>query len=137
MEAALNYGGLPNHAFHVFCVYPWVGLLREGFVGPALEVLDRCRISAGTVREVDDHTAIVERKPLHWVDDSLVSGEPVSELFRLADTQISVGDAVSVHWDFVCARLDRGQQALLSRNHDLHLAIANRELRAARLEPAH
>jgi hypothetical protein len=42
-------GGVPNHAFHVFCVYPWVGLLRQGFADHALEVIDRCRIRWGTV----------------------------------------------------------------------------------------
>jgi hypothetical protein len=138
VEDALNAGGVPNHAFHVFCVYPWVGLLREGFVGPALEVLDRCRISIGRVVEVDDpDLAAVERHPLRWVDDHLVPGDPVVEPFRLPDQSLSAGDTVSLHWDFVCSRLERRQSAALSKNHDLHLTIANRELRAARLEPTH
>ncbi|MGD2042798.1 MAG: DUF6390 family protein [Acidimicrobiia bacterium] len=137
VEDALNAGGVPNHAFHVFCVYPWVGLLREGFVGPALEVLDRCRISIGRVVEVDDQLAVVERHPLRWVDDRLVAGELVNEPFRLPGETLSVGETVSLHWDYVCSRLNRRQAAALSHNHDLHLAIANRELRSARLEPAH
>jgi hypothetical protein len=137
VEAALNAGGIPNHAFHVFCVYPWVGLLREGFVGPALEVLDRCRISIGKVVEVDDRVAVVERRPLGWVDDRLGAGKPVIEPFRLPDQSLSIGDTVSLHWDFVCSRLERKQAAVLSRNHDLHMTIANQELRTARLEPAH
>ena len=38
LEASVA-GGLPNHAFHVFCVYPWVGMLKAGSGGPALEVI--------------------------------------------------------------------------------------------------
>lgn len=136
VEDAINAGGVPNHAFHVFCVYPWVGLLREGFVAPAVDVLDRCRISAGRVVEVDDQLALIEREPLRWVDDHLVPGDPVVEPFRLPRETLSRGDTVSLHWDFVCARLDRRQTSALWRNHDIHLAIANRELRTARLEPS-
>ena len=136
VEDALNAGGLPNHAFHVFCVYPWVGLLREGFIGPALEVLDRCRIGIGKVVEVDHRWAVVERHPLRWVDERLVPGDLLVEPFRLPEERLSVGDRVSLHWDFVCSRLSRHQAGALARNHDRHLAIANRELRTARLEPA-
>lgn len=136
VEDALIAGGVPNHAFHVFCVYPWVGLLREGFVAPALEVLDRCRISTGKVVGHHDGIAEVERQPLRWIDDTLLPGEPVTEPFRSPDEKLSVGDTVSLHWDFICSRLDRRQAAALARNHEFHLAIANRELRAARLEPA-
>lgn len=136
VEDALNAGGVPNHAFHVFCVYPWVGLLREGFVGPALEVLDRCRISLGTVVESDDALTMVRRRPLRWIDDHLVTGEPAIEPFRSSGEDLTAGDTVSLHWDFVCQRLDPRQSAALTRTHDLHMAIANQELRAARLEPA-
>lgn len=135
VEEALNAGGLPNHAFHVFCVYPWVGLLRQGFVGPALEVLDRCRISTGTVISTGDGLVVVRRRPLVWVDDRLTSGDPAEEVFRPSSDDLSAGDMVSLHWDFVCRKLDRGQADALMRYHDRHLMIANQELRSARLEP--
>lgn len=136
VEKAVNEGGAPNHAFHVFCVYPWVGLLREGFVGPSLEVLDRCRIGWGTVIGVGE-VVTVSRSPLVWEDDSLRHGLPVEEPFRPPPgVELSVGDQVSVHWDFVCERLVAAEATRLRRIHDRHLAIANRELRKARLEPA-
>jgi hypothetical protein len=47
---ALNAGGRPTHSFHVFCIYPWVGLLQSGIVEQALDVLDRCRIRWGEVK---------------------------------------------------------------------------------------
>src|SRR5581483_8202771 len=42
-------GAVPHHSFHVFCVYPWTGLLRAGRSEPSLHVLDRCRIGWGRV----------------------------------------------------------------------------------------
>jgi Family of unknown function (DUF6390) len=137
VENALNGGGLPNHAFHVFCVYPWVGLLREGFVGPSLRVLDRCRISWGTVVSVEGGLAVVGRRPLVWEDDSLSQGGPVEEPYRIPpELVIWPGNIVSLHWDFVCDRLGRDGLAHLRSVHDKHLAIANTELTAARSEPA-
>jgi len=134
---ALNAGGMPNHAFHVFCVYPWVGLLREGFIAPSLEVLDRCRISWGSVNRIDGLIAEVRRHPLRWVDDSLVIGEAIVEPFRVAsDLQLKVGDQVALHWDFICGVLGEDQSSRLMRVHAHHLAIANNELRVARLEPS-
>ena len=135
VEAALNSGGVPNHAFHVFCVYPWVGLLREGFVGPSLQVLDRCRVTWGTVVSAGE-LAVVLRRPLVWEDDQLNPGEPAEEPFRVpAGLHLSAGDQVSIHWDFVCDRLEENALHRLMAVHDHHLDIANRELRGGRLEP--
>lgn len=137
VEAALNRGGSPNHAFHVFCVYPWVGLLREGFASPAVDVLNRCRISRGEVVANQDGLVLVRRRPLAWVDHALVEGEPADEVFRSVVPGLTVGDRVSLHWDYVCQRLEPGQERMLASSHDRHLAIANDELRVSRLEPAH
>lgn len=135
---ALNEGGSPNHAFHVFCVYPWVGLLREGFVEPAVQVLDRCRISRGrVVRSEDDGWAVVSSRRLAWIDDRLIESEPTDDLFKTSLVGLEPGDLVSLHWSYVCQRLDRRRAEALQSSHDRHLEIANRELRRARLEPAH
>jgi hypothetical protein len=134
---ALNSGGLPNHAFHVFCVYPWVGLLKEGFIGPSLEILDRCRIGWGSVRSVSDGLALVSRQPLLWVGDSLVLSDPIVEPFRPPfGLPLLEGQTVSLHWDFVCQVLDGGQERRLRQVTAHHMAIANDELRRARLEPS-
>jgi len=136
VESAINSGGAPSHAFHVFCVYPWVGLLREGFVGPSLQVLDRCRVGWGRVAAAGD-IVTVTRRPLVWEGDTLRPGEAVDEPFRPpAGAELRVGDMVSLHWDWVCERLDKARAERLRRVHDAHLAIANAELRAGRLEPA-
>ena len=40
---AVAAGGVPHHSFHVFAVYPWLGLMRTGIVDEPLRVLDQCR----------------------------------------------------------------------------------------------
>ena len=136
VAAALDQGGVPNHSFHVFCVYPWVGLLREGYVGPAVEVLDRCRISAGRVVGVERDIALVSRRPLVWGgDDQLIEAGPVEDPFLTVE-ELSPGDVVALHWDYVCQRISPNQLRSLRTTHDRHLGIANSELRRARVEPA-
>lgn len=134
--AGLNGGGKPNHTFHVFLIYPWVGLLRAGNVGPALGVLDRCRISWGRVEELSAGSAVVSRRPLAWSGRALVEGGLSRELYRVpAALALECGDTVSLHWDAVCQRLDGGRLTRLRASHDRHLALANRELHTRRLEP--
>jgi len=43
LAEGVQAGGLPHHSFHVFCIYPWTGLLGEDRPGAdhALMVLDR------------------------------------------------------------------------------------------------
>ena len=136
LVGALNEGAAPDHAFHVYCVYPWVGLLKEGYVAPALDVLDNCRISRGrVVRRDGDGAVVVSSRRLAWIDDGLVETEPVDRVFH-TPIGVSPGDTVSLHWGSVCQRLDRRQSSALQISHDHHLDIANRELRRSRLEPA-
>jgi len=127
---ALNAGGVPNHAFHVFCVYPWVGLLRSGAVEQALEVLDRCRIRWGRVIDrVGDGSLLVASEPLEWDGHDIHLGpervETVNVSIDPAAATIDPGDTVAMHWDYVCDRISDVQLGRLKRNHDLHLAIAN------------
>lgn len=122
-------GGVPNHAFHVFCVYPWVGLLRAGFTGHALEVIDQCRIRWGTVIETIGSDVVVRSAPLTWDGRNLRHGPERLETVRLpvknADAPAK-GDAVALHWDYVCQVLSPRQLEYLIRYHDRHLAIVNK-----------
>ena len=124
---ALNAGGVPNHAFHVFCIYPWVGLLKAGKVDPALNVLDQCRIRWGRVREVSNGGLLVESQPLVWQDERLGLGEARMETVDAAlDSEPpSPGGIVAMHWNYACQTLTRPQAARLRRYHDHHLALAN------------
>ena len=108
----------PHHSFHVLGVYPWVGLLREGHV-EALEVLDRCRVRWGRVLGVTGEIAVVRSRPLVWDGRLLVEGPPRVEEVRLSSAghglagELGRGDWCSMHWDWVCERLEPRRLAAL------------------------
>ncbi len=54
---AVAAGAVPHHSFHVFAVYPWLGLMRTGVVDEPLRVLDQCRTTPALVQSVDGDTA--------------------------------------------------------------------------------
>jgi hypothetical protein len=127
VAGALIGGGRPTHSFHVFCIYPWVGLLRAGTGDRALEVLDRCRVRWGAVVGEADGSLLVESSPLVWDGRRLDVGPTRVEAVSppLGAGEIGVGDLVAMHWDFVCQRITSRQEQELHRYHELHLAIAN------------
>ena len=120
---ALPLGAVPHHSFHVFSVYPWVGLLRAGRADPSLHILDHCRIGWGQVVATDPLT--VRRRPLTWDGRLLGLGpaalHPVTGGFI---TGLRPGDWVSLHWDCVCDRLTQPQLRALRRYTARHLRLA-------------
>lgn len=129
---AIPVGSVPHHSFHVFCVYPWVGLMRSGSVEHPLRVLDRCRIRWGCVRSVSGDVATVACRPLHWDGCALSFGAPVDEQVRWRAVgksfvhDLHPGDWVSMHWDWVCDRLSPRQLGHLRAYTARHIAIVNR-----------
>jgi hypothetical protein len=128
---AVAAGAPPHHAFHVFAVYPWLGLLRTGVVDEPLRVLDACRITPGHVLAVDGDAVRVEARPLRWDGRVLRLGPPEERVARWADDGLGFvaprpGELVSLHWDFVCDRLSRREAACLDRVTRRALAAANR-----------
>lgn len=126
--------GLPlTHGFHVFAVYPWVGLLRSGAAAQACRVLDRCRIRWGTVEVVLGDRALVRSRPLQIAEQPsgphLVLGEPVVEEVTVGIggdgfvSELRPGDAVALHWDWVCERLDAAALGRLRRHTAADLAF--------------
>jgi Family of unknown function (DUF6390) len=100
-------GAVPHHCFHVFALYPWLGLLRGGIVDEPLHVLDQCRTTPAPVLAVEGESADVLAEPLLWVDGTLQLGDPEPRRVRWRDggrafAQPQPGDLVSLHWDFVC-----------------------------------
>lgn len=125
-------GGVPHHSFHVFEVYPWVGLLRDDRKAPtALNVLDRCRIRWGTVVSVAGDEAVVKTRLLEWDGRHLALGEPILETATCAvgSTGFVVGlvpgDMVSLHWHWICDKLTSRQLRQLQLYTVRHLRIAN------------
>ena len=111
LVSAAVAGGVPQHSFHVFAVYPWLGLLRAGMEGPPLEVLDRCRIRWGRVEALHGDLVSVTSRALDFVGSRLVLGdERVEQVRRSLDgagfvEHLVEGEMVSLHWDWVCDRL--------------------------------
>jgi hypothetical protein len=114
-------GGVPHHAFHVFGVFPWVGLLRGGVVDEPMRVLDRCRIRWGRVEAVLGERALVRSRPLVWRDGRLRLGPAVTEDVAVASSGrslaggLAAGDLVACHWDWVCTAISPAQAAQLRR----------------------
>jgi hypothetical protein len=109
-EAAI-LGGAAHHSFHVFAVYPWLGLLRAGVEGAPLTVLDQCRIRWGRVISVDGDSVTVRDRGLALAGHSLVEGRVrTGQVRRAVDGlglagEVVPGDVVALHWDWVCQRL--------------------------------
>ncbi|HEX2495755.1 MAG TPA: DUF6390 family protein [Gaiellaceae bacterium] len=132
LATAIPEGGVPHHDFHVFGVYPWVGLLRSGDATEPLRVLESCRITPGRVLEIEGDRATVAAQPLVWDGRALRLGTPA---LRRADWrrdglgflhELRPGDWVSLHWDWVCDRLTPRQAAWLRAYTRRMLALANR-----------
>lgn len=131
---ALDAGGRPSHGFHVFCVYPWVGLMRSGLVQQPLHVLDRCRIRSGEVLELHGDEARVRTRPLVLNEDRLIIGPETVESVMWArggqglSPEIQRGDSVALHWNWVCERLDEQTRLRLEMETAAVLRLANRNL---------
>ncbi len=125
---------MPHHSFHVFGVYPWVGLLTESDRGEPLEILQGCRIRWGRVVENQGDLVVVRSRPLEWDGKVLGLGAPRLETARRASDgyffldDLAPGEWVSLHWDWVCDRLTSGQLSSLRRYSRLQLEITNRRV---------
>jgi hypothetical protein len=114
-------GAVPHHTFHVFAVYPWLGLLRTGLVDEPLHVLDQCRTTPALVESADGGVARVLARPLDWDGSALTLGAWAPREVRWRDDghalvgDLRPGDWVSLHWDFVCDRLGHVAAARLER----------------------
>lgn len=119
LVAPVVRGAAAQHGFHVLAVYPWLGLLREGRLGEPLRVLDRCRVRWGQVVAVSGGEAVVRSRPLVWDGRRLSLGPAREETVTTGTSGLSPagrlaeGDWCSLHWDWVCERLDRRRLAAL------------------------
>lgn len=124
-------GAVAHHSFHVFGVYPWVGLLRTGRTDEPLKHLDRCRIRWGQVEAVSGDEVDVRYQPLVFdgVNLSLGPWERETVIRAVGGAgfvqELQPGDWVSMHWHWVCDRLDGRQLRNLRHYHQHHLDMVN------------
>ncbi|GAA1898247.1 DUF6390 family protein [Actinomadura bangladeshensis] len=125
-------GARAHHNFHVFGVYPWVGLLRSGFSEEPLRVLDRCRIRWGRVLTVAGGAVTVRSRSLAWDGRVLRLGEPRTEVTRPAPgVRVREGDVAALHWDWVCHRLSPYSASMLRHYTLSQLRVVNTAARPA------
>jgi hypothetical protein len=135
--AAVAAGAVPHHSFHVFAVYPWLGLLRSGAVDEPLRVLDLCRTTPARVDAVEGDIARVRLRPLVWNGRTLELGSPTLREVRWRDGGLALvgslqpGEWVALHWDFACDRLSPAAAARLDRVTRRGLSAVNRSSSAA------
>lgn len=127
LRDAIDVGGWPTHAYHVFLVYPWIGLIRSGLIDPGIEVVDRCRIRQGRVVEVNAGSAIVVSDRLRWNGHSVEVGPSVTETVSIIEggSPLHPGALVSLHWSWVCEEITPRQAAWLTDAQAHHLRLAN------------
>lgn len=132
--ADLLPGMTPDHNFHVFAIYPWLSLLSRNLGDQPRLVLDRCRIRWGTVTAIDGDTATVESAAVEWDGRFLRLGPRHQETVAIAKGPVrlagdlSPGDNVTLHWDWVCEVISDERLAYLRRSTAAHLDIANHRL---------
>jgi len=118
-----------DHCFHVFGVYPWSRLLGSGAAEP-LRVLDSCRIRWGTVLSREGDRVEVLSRRLTWDGARLGLGkdsvETVEGLGFLPD--VTPGDRVALHWDWLTDRLRADQAETLEASTLRQLEATNRRL---------
>jgi hypothetical protein len=108
---AVRAGAVPHHCFHVFAVYPWLGLMRGGAVDEPLRILDLCRVTAARVLSVEGEAVTALARPLLYDHGKLLLGAPEPRSARWQDDGLAfvrapaAGDLVSLHWEFVCDHL--------------------------------
>jgi hypothetical protein len=123
---------VPHHNFHVFGVYPWVGLLRAGNVQEPLRVLESCRIAPAHVEAVAGDEATVLVRPLQWDGRRLRLGPWARRQVSWRHEglgflpELRAGDWASVHWNWICDRLSPSSVAALRHYTTRALALANR-----------
>ncbi len=107
-------------------------MLKSGRIEEPLEKMDRCRIRWGQVQSVEGDSVTVKYRPLTFDGVNLLLGSPETEQVtramhgRTFITDLAAGDWVSMHWHWVCDRLDRRQLANLRRYSQHQLDITNR-----------
>lgn len=124
----INMGALPHHSFHVLNIW------QQNGHSDALDNLirmDECRISSGTVTDVEGSKITVTVEPLVYEGGKFALGKPVQKtLIRRLESeydieQIRPGQIVSIHWSVPCEVITKRQEKTLRRYTQKSIDFAN------------
>lgn len=118
----------PFHAFHVFDIYRRTGFLKSGKVEKLIDTIDNCRIGWGKVLDTESGTAIIEYRPVVFEKNKLKLGEKKTKRYFSLGSSVKKGDQVSLHWEYVCDKLEERQKKNLAFWTKFHLDLTNQTL---------
>ncbi len=127
-------GARPHHSFHVFEVFPRIGMMRSGAADHLVETMENCCIRWGLVRAAMGPDLIVEVHPLLLGEGKLSLGPPrIESVKRRLNGQgfldsVKAGEWVSIHWGWACDTLTWQQRTELERYTRWHIALCNQTL---------
>jgi len=102
----------PHHNFHVMNIW-----LRAGKINimHTLKSIDECRISWGKVKKIKKSTILVDYQPLIIKNDKITLGEVIERgVLTQFDNKsfvkdLKIGDIVTIHWGWVCEKINNQQ----------------------------
>ncbi|OGY42026.1 MAG: hypothetical protein A2Y67_03005 [Candidatus Buchananbacteria bacterium RBG_13_39_9] len=122
----------PHHNFHVMNIWARTGAKN---IKHTLKSIDECRISWGKVKEIKKSAIVVDFQPLIIKDDKLQLGEAIDrEVITYLDDKsfvknLKIGDMVTIHWGFVCEKINDEQLKNLKKYTLEGLDIFNKQIK--------
>ena len=131
---------LPHHTFYVLGTFassmaPDGQSLTNEKTKKVLDVMDSCRISWGTVKEVHKGELEVVSRPLAMKGEGLALSEEKAKRVRYNPLvrpfqSVKRGDVVSLHWNYACEVLSKSQIRGIAKYTATDIASVNRYLRS-------
>ena len=128
VEDAIRKNAVPHHSFHVLSIWKRTGNLDQMHT---LESMDQCRISWGTITNIDGPFITVSAESLMLENGKLALGKPtIKKLVRSLESDhdielLKLGDIVSIHWGIICEVITKKQAATLKKYTLRHIRLAN------------
>lgn len=116
-EVKLPRGAKPNHQFHVFNFWKRTGHLARLHT---VETMDNCRISTGKMLPGNK----IKTNKLIYKNGQLGFEPAIKEVQNLEKAYKS-GDLVTIHWGWVCEKINKSQAKDLEKYTNLALKLAN------------
>jgi len=102
----------PHHNFHVMNIWLRAGKLN---INHTLKTIDECRITWGKVKKIKKSTILVDYQPLIIKNDKITLGKEIErEVLTQFDNKsfvkdLKLGDIVTIHWGWVCEKINQRQ----------------------------